>query len=343
MMSQDLLLHQVMSGIVKCFVGNRFFYIHPSSSIDKFEAELLYHNTMIESSFLEILSDNEMLQFMIDNNLWSNEEEIELNVLPSKIDSLKLEMYKKYSSFKSSQVDQVRKVLKRTKKKYEDLCNKRHLYDLYTQSGIAESVKLQYLLARNVRDENGKSINIEEMSMNVMSGLMNDYLKNKPKDTDLRALSRYGKWRMIWASGKNEGGIFGTPSSLLTDSQQSLIAWSKLYDNVNESMNAPSDEVIEDDDMLDGWIINEQNNRKNSPNIDSKYNKKGQEVYVVAETQEDADRVNRMNNRDGSFIKNQRMAVLQKSGVVNEENMPDSKQKMVIQANNQFKESFKGR
>jgi hypothetical protein len=204
-------------------------------------------------------------------------------------------------------------------------------------------VKLQYLLARNVRDENGKSINIEEMSMNVMSGLMNDYLKNKPKDTDLRALSRYGKWRMIWASGKNEGGIFGTPSSLLTDSQQSLIAWSKLYDNVNESMNAPSDEVIEDDDMLDGWIINEQNNRKNSSNIDSKYNKKGQEVYVVAETQEDADRVNRMNNRDGSFIKNQRMAVLQKSGVVNEENMPDSKQKMVIQANNQFKESFKGR
>ena len=36
----------------------------------------------------------------------------------------------------------------------------------------------------------------------------------------------------------------------------------KVYDNVHESMDAPTDRVIEDDDMLDGWFKVQSRKRK---------------------------------------------------------------------------------
>jgi hypothetical protein len=35
-----------------------------------------------------------------------------------------------------------------------------------------------------------------------------------------------------------------------------------MYDNVYESMECPPDEVIKDDDMLDGWFIQQHKDRE---------------------------------------------------------------------------------
>ena len=34
-----------------------------------------------------------------------------------------------------------------------------------------------------------------------------------------------------------------------------IVIWSKMYDNVQESIDAPIQSVMEDDDALDGWFI----------------------------------------------------------------------------------------
>ena len=36
---------------------------------------------------------------------------------------------------------------------------------------------------------------------------------------------------------------------------KNIVMWSQLYDNVQESMDAPTKDVIKDDDLLDGWLI----------------------------------------------------------------------------------------
>lgn len=41
----------------------------------------------------------------------------------------------------------------------------------------------------------------------------------------------------------------------MTINQRNLLTWSKIYDNVQESLECPSEKVIEDDDMLDGWFL----------------------------------------------------------------------------------------
>jgi hypothetical protein len=63
----------------------------------------------------------------------------------------------------------------------------------------------------------------------------------------------------------------------------------------------------------------------------------------MAESSEDAKRIDEMNSSNSKLIKRQRMGIIQKQKVVKEENMPDSKQKMAIQATKQFSERAKGR
>ena len=64
--------------------------------------------------------------------------------------------------------------------------------------------------------------------------------------------------------------------------------WSSLYDNIQESPDCPSNEVINDDDMLDGWMIIQKRNREQAKlqkDAENKFgNKKisnADEVFIV--------------------------------------------------------------
>jgi hypothetical protein len=128
----------------------------------------------------------------------------------------------------------------------------------------------------------------------------------------------------------------------LTDEQQNLIAWSKLYDNIHEHIEPPPSEVVEDDDLLDGWLILEQKKREKEQREragDDKGKRGGaQEMFIPAETPEDAKRIEAMNEPGMAFIKRQRMATLKTQKVVSEQHMPDSKQQINVQAAQQFRD-----
>lgn len=342
--SMDLLMNQIMTGMVRCDILGDIYYVHSPSPTHKFEAELIKKNSSVDNYMLGMFSEAELINKMIEIGVWSDEEEMELKSMPSKIDAAKVDIYQKYLTFQSNRVKQLRNILSRMKNKQIELLNKRHAYDLYTSDGFAESEKVQYLVLKNTKDTSGNSIDVEEIPEWLASMLVNEYLKNRPTELSLRGLAKYGPWRAIWASGRHEKGVFGVPSSFLTEQQQGLIAWSKLYDNILEHPEPPSDEVINDDDLLDGWIIIEKNKRekdKNQKNA-NKYSNGAQEVYIPAESVEDAKRIDSMNTQDSSFTKKRRMSMLKQGKVVNEEHMPDSRQQIAIQAANQFKNKVKG-
>ena len=68
--------------------------------------------------------------------------------------------------------------------------------------------------------------------------------------------------------------------------------YSKMYDNAYQNPDCPPDEVIEDDDMFDGWMISERREReknKKKKNLDKVTDQKGDEIFVMADSPEDAD------------------------------------------------------
>jgi len=335
----ESLLYQVMTGRTRCVVMDTPYYVCPPSPAQRLEASFIYDNTIYECSFQGILTNEQMLEVMIDNNLWSMEEETELNSAPTRMDALKVEMYSKHAAFQSRRVEQARRMLERLRRRVDDLSARRHMYDLYTCSGLATTMQMQYLISCNTRNVAGELIDLESQADWLCTNILETYIRNRPSEQSLRDLSKYGKWRMMWASGHTEHSVFGVPSTWLTEEQQNLIAWSKLYDNVGEHPEPPSKEVLDDDDMLDGWVILQQRKReKEQRERDGGKHGGAQEVFIPAETAEDAKRIEGMNEAGAAFAKRQRMALLQKQGTVKEQHMPDSKQQISVQAATEFRE-----
>lgn len=332
-----------MTGTTRCLVVDNTYYIHAPSPAHKLEAALEYEDTLYECSFQGVLTDEEMLQIMIDNDLWTMAEETELNSVPVRLDALKVEMYQRHVGFQSRRVEQTRRMVSRLRQRQRKLAVRRHAYDFYTQVGLARTVQLQYLISRNTTDANHQPVEVEMQNDWLVRQLLDAYASGLPGELELRALAQYPAWRMIWASGRQEGRVFGVPSIWLTQEQQNLIAWSKLYDNINEHTEPPEKEVIEDDDLLDGWIIQEQKKREKERRERAGGQQKpgAQETYIVAETEEDAKRIEAMNDPSMAFIKRQRLAALKQNKVIGEQHMPDSQQQINVQAAQQFRDRMK--
>jgi hypothetical protein len=134
----------------------------------------------------------------------------------------------------------------------------------------------------------------------VLRILEKDLLKCKSKKHTLDHISCEGVAsfaRSIWIISKTVYNIDKTPYDWSRHSISSLMDYYK-GDNVYESSEAPDEKVIEDDDCLDGWFINQRREydkqKKKRQAEDLIKNPKianSQEVFLMAKDQEEANKI----------------------------------------------------
>ena len=117
----------------------------------------------------------------------------------------------------------------------------------------------------------------------------------------IRELAKTNPWKGYWSLRDKDKNIFNKHPLEMTFNQSHLISWSRAYENVYESMECPTEDVIQDNDAFDGWMIKQRKERENSRNEkfgESLTNKHqgANEVFVFAPTEQDAERVNNLNN-----------------------------------------------
>ena len=141
--------------------------------------------------------------------------------------------------------------------------------------------------------------------------------------------------------------FFKSGRELSTD-QKNIIVWSRMYDNVQESLDCPSDDVIKDDDMLDGWFIVQKRKREKEraeAEIDNSMSnekiKNAGELFMMASSQKDADRINSMNDVNSTMIKKQRMATVKAKGEVQDLDFQDKKLELAQRSNEMYVDKFR--
>ena len=71
----------------------------------------------------------------------------------------------------------------------------------------------------------------------------------------IRALARNPEWRLRWRSAKDTSSPpFDGHSSAWDRNKLNLIYWSDFYDSVIQHPEAPSEEVVENDELLQQWL-----------------------------------------------------------------------------------------
>lgn len=268
----------------------------------------------------------------MDEDLWDSERQEMLEAVEKDIENTKVNLYQ--AGFRSQNAKMAKKVLAIAKDKRFELLGQRHAYDYLTCAGAATVARARYLISSSLFHLDGRPV-----KNRVLIDEANDYyIRNRLTEETFRELARTEPWRNIWAGKRSEGGIYGVPAADMTDEQRSLQIWSSLYENIAECPEGPSDDVLEDDDALDGWLILQQRKRKKGQLekradelLGNEKIRGSQEVFVPVDSLEDAKRIEELNSTHSATVKKQRMAALKKKGQMTEAQMPDTKRKLQME------------
>lgn len=344
--NRELALYRLMSGKVPVSWNDREYFICVPSITQKLRAEEIYHRTYYESLFNETVHEDDILAFIVRAGFWTEKDSEDIVKAQNDIETFKVELYN--SMFQSIKEKHVRNVLQMAKDEYERLYTKRHQYDFLTPKGIATLAKNSYLIAVSTFDMEGNRL-IEDFTtaqMDLVNHLVGEYNDARLEETELRKLARTEPWRSYWNAGKKEGRLFDISPVDYSDDQRMLVLWSSLYDSVYDNSEAPSDNIIDDDDMLDGWLIIQRRKveseklRRRGEEAVGKANH-ADEVFVVAQTLEDAKKVDALNTFEGRQKKRVRFEAMKQFASTAEGDLPDVKRDIHMQLNRMATERMK--
>lgn len=338
-MNIQLLLHRIIDGKLFFNYGDQlFYYLQPNNEI-KYKAEIL-HTKILEDNIYESWTRSEDLPRMLNYlDLWNNDDEKLLEQTMKKIDPIKLSLYN--NRLNKKKTDETRKNLLSTKNNVQILLNKKNALNYLTLEEYANLKKSEYIFLHSIFDANSEELYFQTdpscVDHLIFDAVVTEISHQFISIEEYKTIARSEQWRSIWHS--NKYNVFDRPACSLTDEQKSLISVSIMYDRIHEHPECPEDSVIEDDDMLDGWMIYQRQKTEaskkesNAQNFAEKHGN-AQEIFVVA-NQEDIGSVYDMNSRENKNIIKQRTRVIANSAEgVDEVNLPDVQRGLLQKVNN---------
>lgn len=334
----QLLVCRIMSGRTRVKLDGKTYYIcNPSLEAFQIACEA-YEDAFQEAVEQRAMSEDDMLLNIIEQGLWSNNEENEFQDLPNQIKDLKKQLFENF--YKDDAYFAGKKLLDRARERHQELLSRRMVYYSATDVGQAESAKNRILLASSIHDVDGQPIFKLNSLLSNRSDLVEQigqiYMESRLSEKQLRAIARSDYWRSYWTCTSAERKLFGIPVSQYSDEQRTLVGYTKLYISINEHPERPSEALVNDDDAFDGWLLiqNEKVDKEAQRdgllrNVSDRVKNSG-EVLLIASNKNEAKKIHDLNSRESNMIRKQRLNYLHKheGAVVCETEMPDTKQKI---------------
>lgn len=328
------MLNKVLSGIIIYNYEGKEIYLRNLDLLGQLHVDNIYHKTYNEALLEEIPTFDDLLQYMLTHEMWTQKEADRLKNLPNIVENLKIEYYQAYAGFKKR--DHYDHKIKQLEDEYTQLVYRYHILDEYTAEGIANFIKNIYSVGYRAFDNNMQRLwphqEFLQDDFGLLSKLISAVYENRYSDDDMRQLSKKSEWKTLWNINKNPVDIFGVSSlAELNENQRSLISWSQLYDGIKNAQTPPDDAVVQNDNLFDGWLLTQCRESKtvtNTPSIQSNH----KEVFIVAENPEDISRIYGMNDSATKATQQRRLALIQKKGIVAEEDFPDSRLEILKKA-----------
>ena len=341
---KELLIARISSGLLRVNINNKNYTLNSISSQELYEVLEYSQIFQQEALSMELLSEAELFDFLIANKFWSQEKEDDLKAKIKELDKLKLSYYQEFFKASNRKINKIK--LTQLKESISQLYHEKHFYDHLGINYYIKSNKLKLIYALGLY-HNGKkvfkSINhiLSSNKSKLIEELFLHVLNSKIPESQFRELARSDPWRSQWSCKEACSGVFGVPLKEHTEDQRQLILSSLMYDSIYKHTDCPSDEIVNDDDALDGWMIAQKRKNNEGKNEDlatkvltNQKIRESDEIMIVTgynyniDSNIDIEQIDSFNSEASRKIKKERFDHLMKKGVVEEQNMPDSQRKM---------------
>lgn len=324
----EFLLYRIFSSKLFFYYKNeKYELLSPSNQI-RYDAQLLYNNIINEEKYNDWLREENLERILISLGLWTMDTNTIIKSLSKKIDDIKVMIYSD-RNFKDK-LKKHRKDLDGANKQLVSIQQKKSEMFTHTLEGYASSIKNEYIICKTLYKNDQKvfedDVANNENSYTLFNNIVSEINNHVIESSDFKKLARNNIWRMYWNCNKNN--IFPGPVTEWTFDQRTLVSISKMYDNVYEHPECPEDSVIDDDDMLDGWMIFQRRkieNQKKQQKIDNLNPKlqKAQEVFLIADNAEETEEILSLNSQESLFKMKQRESFLNQKGSASHLELPD--------------------
>lgn len=338
-----------LNGIVDRIISKRipfiyntkwYYYQFPDSEL-KFKSIIVYEEAYEQLKFDTILEE-EIDYHLEEYDIADRSLKKFLEKQNKKLEDIKVELFQNF--YQEKKKKDLKKKIAYMNGEILKTMEQLHYLDRLTIENICSNIQNEFLLANGIFDRDDKLVfnynNINSIDQTLF-GNMNSIIATKfLSSSEYKEVARSYAWRSMW-NIKNHT-IFVDPVCEWSEEQKTLVNISQMYDNVYQHPDCPDDEIIEDDDALDGWSI--YHNRKNKLErkqkgvndlLDGKH-KDANEVFMVAETQQDLENIFSLNDANALGRIKSKMDFLssKKGGQVREIELPDVQADLAQQSSN---------
>jgi hypothetical protein len=345
---REFFIGMIRSGKTHIEYKDLVLVIKPLTIDQNFESSLVYDRAYKQAMVDEIMTEDDISDWMLNNGLWTSVDDKKTEGFKKDLDKLKIEIFHSRNDKKLR--ERIRLYIRAGEKQLSNHLKEKNTFYQNTCEAYALSEKISWII-KNTTYLNNKLYDFKTISL---SYVIDEWHSSVLSESIIRELAREEPWKSLWSIRENAGvKLFATSESEeITTNQKHLIIWSQIYDNIQESMECPTEDVIKDDDLLDGWFLIQSQKREKerlekdfeSHNKNEKI-KNSEEVYIVA-TPDDPDsiaRIDSMNDNHAKAIKKQRLDVInQKGGFARQHDFVDEKRKMQMQITNMMRNNIKG-
>lgn len=218
--------------------------------------EDFYLDTLEELLSQGYMSDVDYQDFLSENNVNVKYIDSQIEDLKDDIENLKVEAFESFLDPINIQI--IKENIFQKQEKLNFLFSEKHQYYHLSAVGQAEIEKNRLSLALCSYWESGKPVTTRKkyslFPVYILEQTMMELKNIRPNDKELRNIARSDFWTSIFSASKR-ARLFQTSVFEMFDEQINLINWSNLYASIQKHPEKPINSVINDDILLDGWMI----------------------------------------------------------------------------------------
>ena len=305
-------LHNI-NGIINRIISKKIYfyykdvlYYYKFPTIDiRIQSDLLYNETFEQLKFGDIILEEDLDYYLQAYEVVNFSLKEHLKRLYKKLDDFKIDLFKNF--YMPSKRKAIENRIKNLRSNIITAETQNHSLVKLTIENICANVQNDFLLLHGIHFANNDKLvfNADDMldvDQILFNALAQEVNKKFLTSAEFRTIARSSSWRAIW-NVKNHN-IFPGSVSEWSEEQKSIVGISQMYDNIHQHPDCPEDDIIENDDALDGWSEfhnrkNKEEKKKNGVNSKLEKHKNAQEVFVVANSQEDVEGIIGMNDNEG--------------------------------------------
>lgn len=330
----DSLIHRIVSGYYNININDIEYIIKSPNLNIRSRAHFIYQSIIEDNKFdvVNWIPDDQINALLVINNIWNQAKQKELDDKHKLLEQTKVDLFLNYSN------DKKRNTFKNNitdiSKNINELYYYKNYFNFLSLDFYAKTIENQFIVLNMVYIDDVPvfSYNDNDIDSELLIRIIEETQKHSVDMDMMKNIVKSDRWRQYWNASKDN--IFIGPPYEWTQEQLTLVNLSKTYDAIREHLECPTEDIIQDNDALEGWMIHQNHKieqEKKKKKIEDKYglnNKRGDEIFILTDSVEETKEIFGLNDPHAKAKINQMRQISKEGKEVKWQDLPFVKQEL---------------